>query len=486
MRLLSLQDDKLSLTKFDKQTPQYAILSHTWGAAEDEVKFEDLSQDKAKNKKGYEKIKFCAKQAASHNLKFFWIDTCCINKADVQEFQSAINSMYRWYQNAKVCFVYMADVVRERTDETSQESTWKKCFRQSRWFTRSWTLQELLSPRVMEFYSCNHQLLGNKESLEQELHAITRIPLSTLRGVDLSPFSVEKCILWANDRESTYEEDQAYSLLGLCGVSMAPNYGEGAQIAFERLRKRCSKQLNKERTALVHEAGGKSNSNHASRSYEVPWLVRVDEDSPFTETRMYNLPEIKREPLNKTMRRLIDLFDTSLTSLEKFQDVADHSLYNSVNSEVNKLQKCRTALLQSVGQNKTKDDLNLYSSVGSLLTSIEEVSRNTRSNLLNSNLENQKSFKAQGPSSRITQSDSKSIRFREQIDHAAQLELLTKLVRVLSSLLISDWAEGPRVGRGEITARDDVDYMKNTSEPHEFWMSEFQKIRATKIKEREG
>lgn len=276
MRLLKFQDGNLSLTRFDKDPPKFAILSHTWGASEDEVQFEDLNQDETKNnakkKKGYEKIKFCAKQAASHNLEFFWVDTCCINKADVQEFQSAINLMFRWYQNAEICFVYMVDVATDSADQSCQEQPWKEGFRQSRWFTRSWTLQELLSPQAMEFYSREHQLLGNKESLEGELHTITGIPISVIRGAELSQFSTEQRISWANGRESTFEEDQAYSLVGLCGVAMAPNYGEGVKAAFERLRRRCGKQLSRENPAITGEFVARSNGNHASRSHQLPSL----------------------------------------------------------------------------------------------------------------------------------------------------------------------------------------------------------------------
>ncbi|ETS76756.1 hypothetical protein PFICI_12143 [Pestalotiopsis fici W106-1] len=307
MRLLSLQDGRLSLTKFNKHIPSYAILSHTWGAAEDEVTFEDVSRNEARNKKGYDKIKFCAEQAAIHNLEFFWVDTCCINKTDVQEFQNAINSMYRWYQNAKVCFVYMADLSTEGTRQTHQDSAWKVRFRQNRWFTRSWTLQELLAPREIKFYSNDNQFIGDKGSLVQELEAITRIPASTLLGADSAPFSLEECIFWAGDRESTYEEDKAYSLLGLCGVSLAPNYGEGVEDAFERLRKRCHKKRNKQGTIQVYESGGKDNWHYDSQAHEALQLSRVAEISPFAQSHPNNFEETETGPLNKTTRRLVDI-----------------------------------------------------------------------------------------------------------------------------------------------------------------------------------
>src|ERR1700743_3502661 len=101
MRLLKREPDGFSLVAFfGTDPPPYAILSHTWGANEDEVTFKDFSEGTKESKPGYDKIRFCAEQSRRDGLQYFWIDTCCINKSDSSEHQEAINCMYRWYRNA--------------------------------------------------------------------------------------------------------------------------------------------------------------------------------------------------------------------------------------------------------------------------------------------------------------------------------------------------------------------------------------------------
>jgi hypothetical protein len=120
MRLLEHNaNGKFSLTEYfiGNNTPKYAILSHTWG--EEEVTFRDLIDDAGKNKAGYEKIRFCAKQAANDGLQYFWVDTCCIDKSSSAELQEAINSMFRWYQKAAKCYVYLLDVSTEAESKRS-------------------------------------------------------------------------------------------------------------------------------------------------------------------------------------------------------------------------------------------------------------------------------------------------------------------------------------------------------------------------------
>src|SRR5215469_9140940 len=85
--------------------PPYAILSHTWGADSEEVSFKDLMDDTGKSKAGYKKIKFCGEQARRDGLRFFWVDTCCIDKSNNNELSEAINSMFRWYRDATKCYV---------------------------------------------------------------------------------------------------------------------------------------------------------------------------------------------------------------------------------------------------------------------------------------------------------------------------------------------------------------------------------------------
>jgi hypothetical protein len=216
------------------EVPAYAILSHTWG--EDEVIYQDLKKGKSKtvNKAGWRKIQFCAKQAAVDGLEYFWVDTCCIDKKNAVELSAAINSMFRWYQNAARCYVYLSDVSKQdiRLDDQRE---WDEAFRKSRWFTRGWTLQELIAPKLVDFFSSEGGRLGSKLLLESEIHEITGIANKALRGDALSNFSIKERRSWAERRNTTIKEDEAYCLIGICDVSMIPNYGEGREQAFRRL-----------------------------------------------------------------------------------------------------------------------------------------------------------------------------------------------------------------------------------------------------------
>jgi tetratricopeptide (TPR) repeat protein len=239
MRLLHFDAlGKLILTDFrGKPIPAYAILSHRW--SDSEILIEDVLNGSYKQKKdGYRKLRFCAEQADRHGLQYFWIDTCCIDRWDNNERSKAINSMFQWYQNAARCYVFLSDVSQSVTKETgiAQCSDWEASFRASAWFTRGWTLQELIAPVTVEFFSREGHHLGDKTSLEQLLHDITDIALAALRNCPLDHFSTSERQQWAKNRTTTEEEDIVYCLLGLLGVSMPTTYGEGKQSALRRLQ----------------------------------------------------------------------------------------------------------------------------------------------------------------------------------------------------------------------------------------------------------
>jgi hypothetical protein len=239
MRLLERNNDgEFSLTRnFHDHIPQYAILSHTWGADTEEVNFRDLIDGTGKGKDGYRKIRFCGEQASYDGLQYFWVDTCCIDKSNSTELAEAINSMFRWYRNAAKCYVYLSDVstAKQKRSISLSEFAFESAFRASRWFTRGWTLQELLAPRSVEFFSQEGKLLGDKKSLELLIHEITGIAVSAIHGAPLSQFGVKERLLWAENRQTTREEDKAYSLLGIFDVYMPLIYGEGRHNAFNRL-----------------------------------------------------------------------------------------------------------------------------------------------------------------------------------------------------------------------------------------------------------
>jgi hypothetical protein len=239
MRLLSYTpSDIFELTNFnDDSLPPYAILSHTWSDGE-EVTYNELVAGTGKEKAGYAKLHFCRERAAEDNLEYFWVDTCCINKSTSDELSTAINSMFRWYRSAAKCYVYLADVqVPDKIpDIESFQMIWAEAFQKSRWFTRGWTLQELIAPAIVEFFSKDGIRLGSKKSLEKEIHAITRIPIGAIRGYPLSDYSMEDRVAWVKKRRTTVKEDKAYCLLGIFGIFMPLIYGEGESHAFQRLQ----------------------------------------------------------------------------------------------------------------------------------------------------------------------------------------------------------------------------------------------------------
>ncbi|KAJ0116662.1 WD40 repeat-like protein [Diaporthe amygdali] len=224
--------------------PRYAILSHTWGS--DEVLFQDLKDGTGKNKIGHDKIRFCVDQAWNDGLYFCWVDTCCIDKSNSVELQEAINSMFYWYQKAAKCYVYLADVSTPTMD-AADNSSWALAFQRSRWFKRGWTLQELLAPRSVEFFSREGKLLGDKTTLEQKIHEVTGISTQALQRAPLYEFSVEERLSWAKSRQTTRKEDRAYSLLGMFDIHMSLIYGEGEEHAFKRLRKKIDQLSNNTR-----------------------------------------------------------------------------------------------------------------------------------------------------------------------------------------------------------------------------------------------
>ncbi|OBT67029.1 hypothetical protein VE03_04521 [Pseudogymnoascus sp. 23342-1-I1] len=244
MRLLRYNNDgDFSLTdNLESDIPKYAILSHRWGA--EEVTFKDLMDGMSKSKAGYNKIRFCGEQAKRNGLQYFWVDTCCIDKSNSTELQEAINSMFRWYQDAVKCYVYLPDVSRPRTDSANASNmAWESTFRKSEWFTRGWTLQELLAPASVDFFSKDGELLGNKASLERHICEKTGVPVKALRGSPLSDFGVTERMSWAANRLTTKDEDKVYSLFGIFGVFLPIIYGEGQENALRRLQEEIDKKF---------------------------------------------------------------------------------------------------------------------------------------------------------------------------------------------------------------------------------------------------
>ena len=229
---------------------------HTWDGQEVAYKdlrnYKDIQEVDAKLQGGYKKIFFCAAQAKCDGLDYFWVDTCCIDKANNTELAEAINSMFRWYQNAKKCYVYLSDVKKSTLDSDGESA-----LRKSRWFTRGWTLQELLAPQSVEFFSTERARLGDKESLKSVIYEITKVPVQALSGSKLSEYSVSERFSWAESRQTTREEDRAYCLLGVFGVYLPLIYGEGEENALDRLKDAVAIKNSKGRTQPQEERLGK-------------------------------------------------------------------------------------------------------------------------------------------------------------------------------------------------------------------------------------
>ena len=220
----TLQFVTVADSELGKDEKKYAILSHRWRAAEDEVLFTDVNglQDFS-HKQAFGKIKGFCDKAASLGYDYAWVDTCCIDKRDLNELTEAINKMYRWYQGSDLCIIYLADV-----DKTGMMD--------SSWWTRGWTLQELIAPKAASFYDCGWHLIGTKSGLLSEISTKTGIPESILTDpANLHTCSVAQRMSWAANRQTTREEDRAYSLLGIFGVYLPHIYGEGDN-AFLRLQ----------------------------------------------------------------------------------------------------------------------------------------------------------------------------------------------------------------------------------------------------------
>lgn len=177
--------------------------------------------------------------AKGQGLGWVWDDTCCVDKRSSAELEEVINSMFQWYAEAVVCFAYMEDV---EDDCVVQETN--STFRRSVWFTRGWTLQELLAPQLVLFFSQGWKCLGTKVGLARLVCDITGIDIEVLTmHRALKDVSVARRMLWAANRKTLKTEDEAYSLLGLFDVSMSTVYGEGRH-AFQRLQAKIMKRNN--------------------------------------------------------------------------------------------------------------------------------------------------------------------------------------------------------------------------------------------------
>ncbi|RDX42871.1 HET-domain-containing protein [Lentinus brumalis] len=250
MWLLSTDRAELHYYVSPEEVPDgYAILSHVWG--KDEHTFQEIQALRARCEGANpeagtprdlldpsDKIRRCCEVAQSHGYRWVWIDTCCIDKTSSAELSEAINSMFRWYALAKICYAYLKDVsdfpVANQTRRSGSMGA-------SIWLKRGWTLQELLAPAFVVFVSADWGVLGTKADFAELLEELTGIPFQVLTlQRPISDFSVAQRMSWAANRNTTRVEDRAYCLMGIFGVTMPPLYGEG-DMAFQRLQEEIMK-----------------------------------------------------------------------------------------------------------------------------------------------------------------------------------------------------------------------------------------------------
>ena len=222
----------------------YAILSHTWGVHEQTLQEVNTIGERCKvsckNPRDFvsPKIRNCCLLAEKYGYGWVWIDSCCIDKTSSTELSEAINSMFKWYWQAEVCFAFLADVPIGSVGDLKAAGS---AFRKSRWHLRGWTLQELIAPAVVIFVSDTWDRLGTKAELAELLEEVTRIPKRILtRKEYYCNASVANRMLWASKRRTTRVEDQAYCLRGPFDVTMPIIYGEGAR-AFQQLQQEIMK-----------------------------------------------------------------------------------------------------------------------------------------------------------------------------------------------------------------------------------------------------
>jgi hypothetical protein len=235
MRLINCKT--LCLEEFSGAAPSYAILSHTWQAKE--VTFQDMEHPiDASLKTGFAKIRAICSLALENNLEYAWVDTCCIDKSSSAELTEAINSMFKWYEEATICFVFLSDLRlsdyrgQAKDDDIDHYPHFKEC----KWFYRGWTLQELIAPVNVLFYDMDAMYIGTKHSLAETLHRVTDTPLQVLsREQAYDETLIIERMSWAAGRDTTRIEDISYCLMGIFNVKMPLLYGEG-HTAFIRLQ----------------------------------------------------------------------------------------------------------------------------------------------------------------------------------------------------------------------------------------------------------
>ncbi|KAJ8515311.1 hypothetical protein ONZ45_g7256 [Pleurotus djamor] len=253
-RLFDVEEGRFVKPEDISKDFRYAILSHRW--EDPELNYKQLSRGfPASLVRGTKFEHFCKEASGKYDCRYVWMDSVCINREDTDELTDAIQSMYWYYRHAEVCIVYLADAFDGRS------------FTLSSWFTRGWTLQELLAPTKLAFYYGDWNRVDRRRKFDiekvdrfdgkpqQSVDYIIRL-VSEVAGIDLkllyqhyepSPRNYENVLNWANSRSTSCEEDASYCLISLLNVYLPLHYGEGQSRARVRLGYACN------RSVYIHE-----------------------------------------------------------------------------------------------------------------------------------------------------------------------------------------------------------------------------------------
>ncbi|CAJ2507705.1 Uu.00g088910.m01.CDS01 [Anthostomella pinea] len=278
----------------DPDFPRYAILSHTWG--QEEVSFHDIQNlELARQKQGFAKIAKCCEKALEEGLRWAWVDTCCIDKTSSAELSEAINSMFKWYEAATICYAFLSDF---------DPGPWVE-WTTSNWFRRGWTLQELIAPYEVVFYFRTWKEIGSKRHFSEQLARTTRISQGILLHQEaMQEIPVATRMLWAKGRNTTRREDKAYCLFGILDVNMPLLYGEGGK-AFSRLHEMILKSTDDDTLFLGSLTGDDQSSLDSRHLFDVPSIMITPEDvgtdvvyASYSAERSPKNPEIRTGTLS--------------------------------------------------------------------------------------------------------------------------------------------------------------------------------------------
>ena len=243
-----LRTDTYEVVRAPCPTPRYAILSHRWEA--EEITFDIIRTIKpsalrkpsfpsipANLRASAAKIRGACTVAQQQGYSYIWIDTCCIDKTKSEELRYALNMMFKWYQNAAVCYTYFNDITFSTpSEEMFMSNRPDRRGKVSEWFERGWTLQELIAPRQMQFYDKRWKFMGTRSELAKLVGRVAGINPDYLSGKrGLHDASCAMRMSWMAGRVTQQVEDIAYSLMGIFDVQLDPTYGEGTK-AFIRLQ----------------------------------------------------------------------------------------------------------------------------------------------------------------------------------------------------------------------------------------------------------